>query len=467
MKKMKGLKMKKWTGIRIFFVFLTALSSGPIFSDDISCEKSTDGRASSLFSVEDMRDDLKQLWKSLRENHPALYVFTKEDEFMELYQRQREKITQPLDMGGFYAIAGPLVAAVGCGHSILRAPKGYRDEAGSVYFPLEMIFLKEKAHSLRTCGTDNSIPGGAEILSINGLDIEDIKKTFYSLLSSDGSMDSGKRFRLGKRFASLFAHCFGFHNNFSVTYRALGENTVCRTVLKAADFKTIRIFLENRNRGGSSVPDPDLDFKILDGRDAALMTIKTFAHYRERERFYSFVDSAFKGIHEKKVGNLIIDLRDNMGGDPFCTTHLLSYIQSEPVRYFARVYPDYEKFAEPIPMAETPFKGRLFILINEGGFSSTGHLCGVLKSHKIGTFIGSETGATYTCNDATTQIILERTGLRLFVARMTFEAAAEGLPRNRGILPDFPVEAVIGDMAKGKDTVLEYTLEYIDKDNRK
>jgi C-terminal processing protease CtpA/Prc len=103
----------------------------------------------------------------------------------------------------------------------------------------------------------------------------------------------------------------------------------------------------------------------------------------------------------------------------------------------------------------------LFILIDAGCFSSTGHLCGLLKYHKIGTFIGTETGGTYECNDARREIHLEKTRLRLFVARMAFTAAAQGLPRYRGIVPDIAVEPSIADVLAGKDPVLERALAII------
>jgi C-terminal processing protease CtpA/Prc len=99
-----------------------------------------------------------------------------------------------------------------------------------------------------------------------------------------------------------------------------------------------------------------------------------------------------------------------------------------------------------------------------GHFSSTGHLCGLLKSHKIGTFIGTETGGTYECNDARREIHLEKTRLRLFIARMTFTAAVQGLSRYRGIMPDVVVEPGIADILSGNDPVLERALSLISRD---
>jgi len=111
-------------------------------------------------------------------------------------------------------------------------------------------------------------------------------------------------------------------------------------------------------------------------------------------------------------------------------------LEPAPVPYFARIYPQYESFAKPIPRAAGSFDGKLYVLINGGCFSSTGHFCGLLKYHKIGIFIGTETGGTYECNDARQMFELRNTRFRLFVARMTFTAAIKDLPQFRGIIPD-------------------------------
>jgi len=187
-----------------------------------------------------------------------------------------------------------------------------------------------------------------------------------------------------------------------------------------------------------------------------------FPYYQARDKFKSFIDESFGRIRRAGVQNLILDLRDNGGGDPFCTTHLLSYLEPRPVPYFTRVYPNgYESFAEPIPRAAGAFSGKLFVLINAGCFSSTGHFCALLKYHKIGTFIGTETGGTYECNDASREIHLKNTRLRLFIARITFTAALQGIPRYKGIVPDISVEPGISDHLSGKDPVKERALAII------
>lgn len=119
------------------------------------------------------------------------------------------------------------------------------------------------------------------------------------------------------------------------------------------------------------------------------------------------------------------------------------------------------RFARPIPLATNKFGGELVILIDGGCFSSTGHLCAVLDFNDIGTFVGTETGGTYTCNDGWKEIILKNTGLRINMPRLTFAAAVQGMSPDRGIEPDHEVEPRIDDLIGGRDTIRNYAVKLL------
>jgi C-terminal processing protease CtpA/Prc len=204
-----------------------------------------------------------------------------------------------------------------------------------------------------------------------------------------------------------------------------------------------------------------LAFDIRENISTAIMTIPDFAYYDAREKFYGFVDGSFAEIKNKGIRNLIIDLRRNNGGDPFCSVRLFAHIAHEPVPYFSKPYGRYALLAKPVPLRENRFKGKLYVLIDGGGASTTGHLLGLLKYHKIGTLVGEETGATYVCHDAHNSFQLKNTRFQVSVATGTFASAVQNLPKDRGILPDIPVSSTPQDMAAGKDTILEYALSLI------
>jgi hypothetical protein len=415
----------------------------------------------SVIPPAELRNDLLQIRHALEETHPAVHAFIPEEAFKRLYEERLRLIDRPMTLGEFYRIAAPVVVAVGCGHTALSTPSGYWATAPKRFFPLGLRFIGGRAFVIRSDDPAGPLPAGSEILSIQGLGISDIQKELKAIISSDGTNDGWKTAQINAAFALLYALRFGFPEEFVVEALPPGGGNAVEVRLRAVERLKVPDTTLGERRATSS-GDPSLDFEILPGgRGTAVLTIGDFGYYQAHEKFKGFIDEAFDQIRRAGVRHLILDLRDNSGGDPFCTTYLLSYLESVPVPYFARGYPQYESFAKPIPRAAGAFDGKLYVLINGGCFSSTGHFCGLLKYHKIGTFIGTETGGTYECNDARQTFELRNTRLRLFVARMTFTAAVKNLPRFRGIVPDVTVEPSLADCLSGKDTVKERALSLI------
>ncbi len=129
-----------------------------------------------------------------------------------------------------------------------------------------------------------------------------------------------------------------------------------------------------------------------------------------------------------------------------------------PVPYFSEPFGRYAPFAEPVKLNENRYSGDLLTITDGGNVSTSGHFCALLKYHGIGKLVGSETGATYTCNDASKTTVLKNTGLQVNIPRRTFAAAVYNMPDDRGVLPDFPVETSVNDLITGVDGIMEYTI---------
>ncbi len=178
--------------------------------------------------------------------------------------------------------------------------------------------------------------------------------------------------------------------------------------------------------------------------------------------FTSFIDSCFTILVKNDIGNLILDLRGNDGGDPFCAAPLFSYLECEPVPYFADSYGKYAELAEPIPLAERRFTEDLFILLDGRCASTNGHFSALLKHHGIGSFVGTPSGATYKCNAGRGgRLLLGNTHFILLFATGTFAAAVEDMDKTEPIMPDVPVHETYRDFLDGRDASMEAALKLI------
>ncbi|KPK82012.1 MAG: hypothetical protein AMS27_14965 [Bacteroides sp. SM23_62_1] len=435
---------------------VNCLSLSDSTNQHIARRKSVESQTT--FTSEQLQDDFKQLRKHLEDNHPKLYRFASKQVLDSMFDYHYKMIDRPMTTQEFYSIITPLIAMVGCAHTSIWSPQGYWDNAPDKMFPLKLyISQDDRAWMIHQYGAGSQIPPGSEITAINGMPFNQIINKLLLHISSDGYNHSLRIWKLNGNFLYLHALIFGFHDDFDIEF----QYYVNRDVVTLSAVSRDTIFSFNKQEWDETWFDHDLKFSIHEDSKTAIMKIKTFAYYGETKKFKSFLDDSFNKIRKNNINNLILDLRDNDGGDPFCSTPLLAYLEPEPIPYFRERYGRYAQLADPIPRAENPYEGNLYILINGGGYSTTGHFTSVLKYHNIGTFIGLETGGTYTCNDASKMINLKNTRYYINCPRGSFATAVSGMADDRGIIPDIMVEPSAEDLINGRDPILEVAFDLI------
>jgi hypothetical protein len=411
-----------------------------------------EGSLSSVFTAEQLQEDFRQMRRAMESMHPAMYDYMSKEDFDTLSDRRFKELKSSLGLEDAFCLFASTMAQMGCMHSNVWMPSGYWSNLSGKLFPIKMRFVGDNTYAYRSYSETDSLPAGAKVLSINGKPMEEILRNVKTVISADARSNQYKKFRLGFRFPLLYSLFYGHPDSFTVIYQNPGEETTRKTLIHPVP----------TNRIWKNMVEPrDLDFEIRNDMSTAIMTIPDFAFYNDHDKFFGFVDGSFAEIKKNRIKNLIIDLRRNNGGDPFCAGRVFAHIAHEPVPYFSKPYGKYARLAEPIPLSENHFKGKLYVLIDGGGASTTGHLLGLLKYHKIGTLVGEESGATYVCHNAKNSFSLKNTRFQVSVARGTFASAVQGLPKDRGVLPDISVSLKPQDMADGIDTALEHTLSLI------
>jgi hypothetical protein len=425
-----------------------------------------------LFSTAEMQADFQEFRKTLELEHCCLYDYTSKAGFDSLFDHQYNLIEGPMPPNEFYKILTPLTARVGCGHTAVWMPGGYWDIGPEKLFPLQVrimtgktIKFKAVEEYLLVVGTYTDsiqIPIGSMIQEINGFTASEIIHEMRQNYAADAFNPYFIDSQIDRRFPLIFARRFGFYGEYTVKYALPGRKTSeTRTIQPAKNPDVRKVIFSHFHH-------PPLGFEILVEYQAAVMTIPTFIYYDRVPWFTGFLDSCFAVIREKNIANLILDLRGNDGGDPFCAAPLFSYLQHEPLPYFAAPYGKYADLAEPLPLPEDHFTGHLITLMDGRCFSTNAHLCALLKYHQIGTFVGTPSGATYTCNAGkNTQKRLKNTGIQLYFGRSSFAAAVEGMDKTRPIYPDYYIKESYNDFLEGKDACMHKALQLIDEQNKK
>jgi hypothetical protein len=322
-------------------------------------------------------------------------------------------------------------------------------------FPLQLELIEGYVVVSGYYNDTTQIPVGSILLEINSQPIDKIIDTLKNSYSSDAMNKQFQFAEFEQRFPMTYASILGFPEKYIVTYALPGRKTRETKELFPANLQSVRnIVFKNFNY-------PPLTLKLLEEKNTAVLKIPSFSFYDQVKYFTDFLNSSFSVIKNKNIKNLILDLRGNHGGDPFCAVPLLSYIEKRPVRYFIEEYGRYSEFAKPILLAKNHFTGNLYTLIDKHCGSTNGHLCALLKYHKIGKLIGSEGGSTFKCNAKVYEFTLKETHLIVNIARQTYSAAVTGMDKTKGVEPDYIIEQTYKDFLNNKDTVMEFTLNLI------
>jgi hypothetical protein len=414
-------------------------------------------RATRRYSLAELSADFDQLTKLIRKEHPMF--FTDEAELERTIAEQRTLLREGLDDFEFFRILAPVAAAVRCGHARLRLSRGLRDyyHDHGKFLPVEIRVIGDRLFVFRDFTADESIEPGTRILAIDDHQAVEIIQRMTDGLPADGTNLSYKYHAMNQRFSPLYHLFIGPADRFRLQLLdSLTGQQETREVFAMSWAEREAVGEIRFPRGPSPAR---LESSISPERRFASLRIGDFSYYDDPEEFNKPVREFFAELAAEKVGALILDLRGNDGGDPYCSATIAEHLIDHPVQYFADGTPFYDEFVVPRPVPENVFTGELFVLIDGGSFSSTGHLVALLKYHGAGTFIGTETGGSYACNDASEAHSLKHTGLQLGLPRMTFQVAAAGLTKGRGILPDHEIEATIDDLLAGGDPVLEKAIE--------
>ncbi len=408
------------------------------------------------YPLDELQFDFLQFQEYIEMNHPML--FTNKEELTELFRTQYKKLGDNMSELEFYRILMPITAKLNCVHTNLSLSNNLNSHYknyGKV-LPLNIKIIDKKAYVYDSCNSCD-IPKGSRLMSINGRSMEEIINIFLNNISADGFNETKKYLEMNYFFADLYYKLIENPDEFTVTYISAEDGQTCNTRILAATKEQIANESGNIN---SPEESGSLYYQEMKS-DYAVLTIKSFNFYddKSRQQFYEFLDDFFDKLDKSKISKLILDLRDNGGGDPYCSSYLFSYLINKEEPYFDKSVKGYYDLAIPIKPKAKSFTGDLYTLINGFCVSSTAHLSALLKYHKIGTFYGEESGGSYICSANTKDIVLSHTNIILYCATVQAEVAVSGLTPGRGIIPDHTIMPSIQDYIDDKDVVMEYVLE--------
>lgn len=413
-----------------------------------------------LYSVKDLRADLQFLRTNLEKKHPNLYLYTTKPFFNLFFDSLYHSITKPLTETEFYNLITLINSKIKDGHTMFLPSEDATDYYHQVgkRFPFYAAILNDKLYVNMNCSADTMIRDGSELLMINNIKADKIIKQLLVRQIRDGDNRTYPIWILTNYFKEYYGFLFGYPTSYSITYKI--GNVVQHKNVNALSRDSINYYRQTKYANRISLSNEKqgiiLNLNIQD--NLATLVIKSFDNdilkSVYRQDFDSTIRKVFSQIDSAHISNLVLDVRNNQGGDFEPTKLLLSYLLRQPVNYLSG-----SKEAKSISPQKNSFKGNLFILINGGSFSSTAILCSYLEMTKRCVFIGDETaGNKVILSGDPMEMTLPNT--KIICEISTVKYVIRNARNNRhGIMPAYYKRATIEDIISNRDPAMEFAMK--------
>ena len=463
-----------------------------------SCSVSKPYSPARKYAPEVLQKDFAVFRSSLEDAHPSLYWYTPKDSMDFYFGVGESKLKDSLTETSFRYVLSYVTSKIRCGHTSVRASSGAVNFSGTqgLSFPLYVKAWPDTVIVTANLNRkDSLVTRGVLLKSIDGQPINQIVDSMFSYLSADGYNTTHKYQTLsnGGTFRSLYAVIFGLKPRIPVEFiDTLGTLRTATLSLYNPRADTPRVARQAPKLSRSERKRLELEslrsLRIDTVLNTAFMEVNTFT---KGAKLRSFFRRSFKEIKNKKIANLVIDLRGNGGGSVVLSNLLTKYIAKEPfviadslyalhrtsalaryrnTRFFNWLFLQFltkrkkdgtyhfglyegKKFK---PKNSHHFNGTTYIVTGGNTFSAASLVAKTLREQDDVIIVGEETGGGAYGNTAwlIPDITLPNTGvrIRLPLFRLVIDGKAE---RGRGVQPEVPSLPTVEAIRRSEDYKME------------
>lgn len=381
---------------------------------------------------ENLNKDFDFLVNAITETHPNPYSIISKSEFYNKISKIKENFKDSLTLKEYYRMIAPMIGSLKDGHTSLKFPGRKLFNKTDNLFPFIIKSSLEKPFLSVTENLNNDysqIPVGSEILKINDIPAEKIIEKIIENTSGESNvyrLKTGADFNF---FGFVFGALYDLKENAVVEYRFKGkiyEKTIPTVTLS----NLMEIIQKKQNQSSNQIQNIAIEDFSLVLKPEIKTAIFDIQYFNDEIKFQDFLKESFKKIKEQKIEKIVIDIRENGGGNSTLGDELLKYITSKPFKQFdnttikySQLQKDFYKnycesdtlkncdtynyiktkkngemevfpikdLIQPYSNSES-FSGKVYLLTSIRTFSSASNFAQAFKHYKIGEIVGEETG---------------------------------------------------------------------------
>lgn len=308
------------TVIRIIFIIIIAL-----FAKEIVFSQSSPRVNNKLLTKQQAIEDYDVLYSSLINYHPNPFMYVSESDFKTYYETQKLNIPDSLSELEFNFLSRQLISQIKCGHTYAKPSKEWYTSAKekNVQLPFDVRKKENRLFISNTTDDDFEFNINDELISVNNVKVVDILQKMSSMQERDGFTESFSNALIEKRFRTYVLFIMGIQSEYNIEYKTkFGE--IKNTIILPTNKKLKEIEKSKLPFNFKKIIENSWSFFSFDSSlNLAYLKIENFSSKKEFKKYYQLV---FEYLKQKDNPQLIIDLRDNPGGDFRNGNNFLTYL---------------------------------------------------------------------------------------------------------------------------------------------
>jgi Peptidase family S41 len=451
-------------------------------------------------SVSEMHQDLEYLDKHLRRWHPAYYDYTTRGQMDTLYTTLKNEIDTSKNIAAFRTIVRRAVGKVGCGHIGVSMPKGTPTRDSVFLLPLQVYCIKNRLFVRHYTANDSLLVPGDEILSINQIKSDSLLQALTEIETSDGYNFTNKLAWVEQLFAAYHLYVYGIPDQYVIEKKDKHNHVSVVRVLPKKTTSSITLYSRNL---------PDSTQLVIKGNgvslykstldpSAAIIDLNNFSGKKQYKTFRQI----FRYVRKNNIKHLIVDLRDNGGGnvgkgniflsyfrDPLIFGHIFSrkprFIALNPnfkAGFWERItpilflgipfqYPNRDGWNHYIPFIrkfKNHYDNDVYVITNGRTFSMAAYVASILKSKEGAIVVGEESGGSVYASRGMVggNIRLPNSKIDVHINIYQVKYGKRKEDNGYGVMPNYEVEYSVIERMEKTDKELQVIKDLIIKNKK-